>query len=161
MLAVWMMHRQNRLPLAARAMLLAAGIAIILTVSAWCDPFWSPNSAATLFLGYPAVALACIIILLAFHGLALNRDRLLPRAGIYLGKISYGLYIWQMTAIVLVLKGLNRPLPVTGQWVDSVTFAAFCAFILNIAIAAASYRFLETPFLRLKSRFAVVPSRPA
>jgi peptidoglycan/LPS O-acetylase OafA/YrhL len=161
MLAVWMIHRQNRLPLAARAMLLAAGIAIILTVSAWCDPFWSPNSAATLFLGYPAVALACIIILLAFHGLALNRDRLLPRAGIYLGKISYGLYIWQMTAIVLVLKGLNRPLPVTGQWVDSVTFAAFCAFILNIAIAAASYRFLETPFLRLKSRFAVVPSRPA
>jgi peptidoglycan/LPS O-acetylase OafA/YrhL len=70
------------------------------------------------------------------------------------------LYIWQMTAIVLVLNGLNRPLPVTGGWVDSVTFAAFCAFILNIAIAAASYRFLETPFLRLKSRFAVVPSRP-
>ena len=32
MLAVWMMHRQNRLPLAARAVLLGAGIAIILTV---------------------------------------------------------------------------------------------------------------------------------
>ena len=160
LLAIWMRNRQHRPGMPTRALLLALGIATMLTVSAWCDPYWSPNSAATLFFGYPAVALGCVAILLAFHGLPLDPKRFLPGLGIYLGKISYGLYIWQMTAIVLVLKGLNRPLPVTGQWVDSVTFAAFCAFILNVAIAAASYRFLETPFLRLKSRFAVVPSRP-
>jgi peptidoglycan/LPS O-acetylase OafA/YrhL len=161
LLAVWMLHRRHRATLLARAALLALGVTMILTVSAYCDPYWSPNSAVTLFLGYPVVALACAIILLAFHGLPLHRDRLLPRAGMYLGKISYGLYIWQMTAIMLVLKGLDRPLPVTGEWVDSVTFAALCAFVLNVGIATASYRFLETPFLRLKSRFAVIPTRPA
>jgi len=161
LLAVWMTHRQYRPTIAARAVLLVAGVATMLLVSAHCDPYWSPNSAATLFFGYPAVALGCVAILLAFLGLPLRRDRFLPRAGIYLGKISYGLYVWQMMAIVLVLRGIDRPLPVSGDWVDSATFAALCSFVLTIALAAASYRFLETPFLRLKSRFAVVPSRPA
>jgi peptidoglycan/LPS O-acetylase OafA/YrhL len=45
--------------------------------------------------------------------------------------------------------------------VDSSTFAALCAFGVTIIISAISYRFLETPFLRMKSRFALIPSRPA
>jgi peptidoglycan/LPS O-acetylase OafA/YrhL len=31
---------------------------------------------------------------------------------------------------------------------------------LTVALAAASYRWLESPFLRLKERFAHVQSRP-
>jgi len=34
------------------------------------------------------------------------------------------------------------------------------AFGANVALAAASYRWLEAPFLRLKNRFTSVPSRP-
>jgi hypothetical protein len=40
-----------------RAALLAAGVATMLIMSAWCDPYWSPNSALTLFVGYPVVTL--------------------------------------------------------------------------------------------------------
>ncbi|HVN28818.1 MAG TPA: acyltransferase [Candidatus Binataceae bacterium] len=160
LLALYLRHRKYAPHALVRAALLLAGPGIMLMVSAYCDPYRSPNSALTLFFGYPAVALGCVVILLGFHGMRLNQERFLDRAGIYLGRISYGLYIWQMTAIVLVVRGLDRPLPVSGDWVDSVKFAAACAFVLNIGIAAASYRWVETPFLRLKSRFAVVPSRP-
>jgi len=161
LLAVWMMHKQYHPRTHIRLLLLILGVAMMLVVSAFCDPYWSPNSAATLFFGYPAVALACLVILLAFSGLRLRQNRSFTRAGIYLGKISYGLYIWQMMALVLIVKGVDRPLPFVGDWVYSSTFETICAFGLTVAIAAASYRFLEAPFLKLKSRFALIPSRPA
>jgi peptidoglycan/LPS O-acetylase OafA/YrhL len=65
-----------------------------------------------------------------------------------------------MVALELALKALARPLPLPGDWVDSSIFIAMFALVLTIAISAASYRLLETPFLRLKSRFALIPSRP-
>ena len=162
LLAVWMMgggHYHRRM--VSRVALLLFGIATILVVATFCDPFWSPNSTATIFFGYPAVALGCGTILLAFCGMPLRENNPLIQVGIYLGKISYGLYIWQMVALVVVMKGLARPLPLVGSWIDSATFIALCAFTLTVAMAAVSYRFLETPFLRLKSRFALIPSRPA
>jgi peptidoglycan/LPS O-acetylase OafA/YrhL len=155
-----MMHRRYQPRLRTRALLLMVGVATMLLVSAHCDPYWSPNSAATLFLGYPAVALGCVAILLAFYRLRLDQRRLLTRVGIYLGKISYGLYIWQMIALVLVIRALDRPLPFAPDWVYSSTFEAVCAFVVTVGLASASYRFLETPFLRLKSRFAVISTRP-
>jgi peptidoglycan/LPS O-acetylase OafA/YrhL len=145
----------------ARISLLIFGVATMLVVSAFCDPYWSPNSARTLFFGYPAVTLGCVSILAAFLGRKLNATSLMTRAGVYLGKISYGLYIWHMVALELAVKALARPIPFAGDWVESSAFVAFCALGLTIAISAASYRLLETPFLRLKSRFALIPSRPA
>ncbi len=161
LLGVWMRRKPYRPNAATRGGLLLVGLATILTVSAFCDPYWSPNSAATIFFGYPAAALGCMAIVLAFSGLPLNRNRWPIRAGIYLGKISYGLYIWQMMALVLVIQALDRPLPFAPEWIDSSTFTAICAFALTVALAASSYRLLEKPFLRLKSRFAVIPTRPA
>ncbi len=161
MLAVWMRHREYHPSALARVPLLIFGVTTMLVVSAYCDPYWSPNSPMTLFFGYPAVALGCLTILLAFLGLPLNKDRPIIRTAIYLGKISYGLYIWHLVALRLTIAGLNRPIPFVGEWVDSSTFAALCAFGVTIIISAISYRFLETPFLRMKSRFALIPSRPA
>jgi peptidoglycan/LPS O-acetylase OafA/YrhL len=34
------------------------------------------------------------------------------------------------------------------------------AFVVTLVLAFASYRWIESPFLRLKSRFAPVLSRP-
>lgn len=159
--AVWTMGKPLRLHRSVRMSLLAAGISLILLVSASCDPYWSPNSALTLFFGYPAVTIGCILILAAFLGTRLNAGNRLSRAGIYLGKISYGLYIWHMIALEIVVKALARPIPFAGDWIESSTFISLCALTLTIAISAASYHFLEKPFLRLKAQFAIVPSRPA
>jgi peptidoglycan/LPS O-acetylase OafA/YrhL len=59
---------------------------------------------------------------------------------VWLGRISYGLYMIHEIALHLV-----RPIP---------------ALPLTIALAAASYYGFERPFLRLKSRWTRVPSRP-
>jgi peptidoglycan/LPS O-acetylase OafA/YrhL len=63
-----------------------------------------------------------------------------------LGRISYGMYVWQWLAGV-VLAWAARPLT-RSPW----GFAAvwICA---TIAVSAASYRLCEAPLLRLKVRF--------
>ena len=109
-------------------------------------------------LGYPMVAVFVIIVFLAVLGA--------PEAGAkwmnwskarYLGKISYGLYVFHKLGLLIVysmLKALPRyielPLTVAG---------GFCVTLL---LAAISYRFLEEPFLRMKDRFTYILSdRPA
>jgi peptidoglycan/LPS O-acetylase OafA/YrhL len=161
LLGVWMMRRQFRPRAVTRIALFVAGIATMLIVSACCNPYWSPNSALTLFFGYPVVTVASGAILLSFLGISLNLASATTRAMAYLGKISYGLYIWHMVAFEAVLKALARPIPFAGEWIESSVFIALCSLGVTIALAATSYRFLETPFLRLKARFAVIPSRPA
>ncbi len=76
------------------------------------------------------------------------------RALVYLGKISYGLYVIHELAHVLAKQifPAASPLRVVGQSIISLA--------ITIALAAASYRWLETPFLRLKEKFAHVQSRP-
>ncbi len=83
---------------------------------------------------------------------------------VYLGKISYGLYVYDLIAIstarLLLFRGAFGVL-VPGSW-GSWPLSFLCilfALGLNIALAAASYRWLESPFLRLKERFARVQTR--
>lgn len=64
----------------------------------------------------------------------------------YLGRISYGLYVFHTTAIAIVLD----------WWWPSKLLVAF---VLAVAFASISYRFFELPFLRRKVRYAYVHSR--
>ena len=88
---------------------------------------------------YPLAAAASVAIIFGTLGARL-RSRTWTAAGTYLGKISYGLYVFHAAVIRLV------PSPLF-------------ALPLTIAIAALSYRYLESPFLRLKVRFAHVSTR--
>jgi peptidoglycan/LPS O-acetylase OafA/YrhL len=80
----------------------------------------------------------------------------------YLGKISYGLYVFHdigiqlAKAIVTWLVSHNVSVVSSWQWIAIST----SAFVITLALAAASYRFLESPFLRLKRRFETVRTRP-
>ena len=71
-----------------------------------------------------------------------------------LGKISYGLYMWHAVAILIML-GLLRPV-----WGWHLLAAKALGFVMTVILALASYRWIESPFLRLKDRFATVLSRP-
>ena len=62
----------------------------------------------------------------------------------YLGKISYGLYVWQG-----ILTG-NGPYRETLHWPPPPVLGA----ILTLIVAPMSYHFFEKRFLSLKSRFA-------
>jgi peptidoglycan/LPS O-acetylase OafA/YrhL len=74
---------------------------------------------------------------------------------VYLGRISYGLYILHVVCIdaaeTLWMRAFGSAHP--EGW-------RIPALLLTIFAGAVSYRFLESPFLRMKDRFAVVASRP-
>ncbi len=85
---------------------------------------------------YPAIATASAALLIGMLGLKLDW----PSTLVWLGKISYGLYVFHVAA----LRILPNPIG---------------ALLLTIVISALSYQFLERPFLQWKQRFSVVPSR--
>lgn len=95
------------------------------------------------------VALGSLAILRAGIGLNL-KHRYLVR----LGMVSYGLYVYHE----LLLEGFNWLLPNTHGWGFVIWWILSLGF--TILVALASYRLLESPFLKLKEKFSVVRSRP-
>lgn len=96
-----------------------------------------------------------LILFAALHGRGLRR--LLSWAPfVYLGKRSYGLYVYHFLGIHLtdVLTGYAGGLP-SGK---AATFVY--ALAITTGISALSYRFVEAPFLRRKMKFELVASRP-
>lgn len=102
--------------------------------------------------GYFLILLGCVALFLSFLGMAV-KPALRPL--VFLGKISYGLYAYHL----IVLDVLSR------LWTDELSSHAvrlmkhLLAFLITIGLAWLSYKYLETPFLRLKKRFTFVPSR--
>jgi peptidoglycan/LPS O-acetylase OafA/YrhL len=86
----------------------------------------------------------------------------------YLGKISYGLYMYHVMTIMIVLKTLVRLLPADSALFDLCAYSL--TFALAVGVAGCSYALFERPFLNLKERFspdvrrddapAAAPSRP-
>ncbi len=72
------------------------------------------------------------------------------------GKISYGIYIYHPFIIVLlslIIKPLVMPLIVR------YLIAYLLSIVITIAVAWFSYSFIENPFLKLKSKMAIVKSK--
>ena len=128
---------RGRIPehsLRQRALWIASGgVALWIAGSVLKDPGW------IWLLTYPLATAGCVAILYGSFGPIAS-----PRILIYLGKISYGLYVFHVAAIRLVQL-------VTGTLAGP--FVLVIAFALTVAAAALSYRYLESPFLRMKNRF--------
>jgi peptidoglycan/LPS O-acetylase OafA/YrhL len=77
----------------------------------------------------------------------------------YFGKISYGLYVYHLFAVVLVLKGLHTLLPIR-EWSPWIFYPLTLGSILLLTtgISHLSYRYFESYFLRKKARFSTVMS---
>ncbi len=70
----------------------------------------------------------------------------------FLGEISYGIFLWHLAVLELVVRMLDQPL-FTGSWL--LTFAL--TWSLTVPVAWASYRFLERPIMRRGSRPLSIP----
>ncbi len=68
----------------------------------------------------------------------------------YLGKISYGLYMYHPIAIMVVMTVMDR----AGIQSDIVLYAG--SLLFTILIAGASYKYFEAYFLRFKNKFSHV-----
>lgn len=92
----------------------------------------------------PAAVVATTLVLAGTTG---RRDGLAHRwlsipLAVWLGRISYGIYLWHYPVLRIVTGYVDLPKGVLFVLVLAVT----------LALAAASHRFVEAPFLRLKSK---------
>ncbi|MDI3253567.1 MAG: acyltransferase [Bacillota bacterium] len=110
-------------------------------------------SALQFLFGYMLVEVGCLCLFLA----VLEAGRwLFPRWVLFLGRISFGLYMFHETAFLLVDEAQKRLTHGETAWLLVVNKTA--ALALTIGLASASYRFYEAPFLRFKRRHAFVRS---
>jgi peptidoglycan/LPS O-acetylase OafA/YrhL len=136
-----------------RALLLCAGVVTWIAVYAFTvTSLRLKFTTWRMAVGHPFTALASAAVLLAVLGAqhAFLRNQIL----LYLGKISYGLYVLHEFAHFCAIRLVHASTP------GMVLAQSIVGLALTIALAAASYRWLESPFLRLKERFAHVQSRP-
>ena len=145
-------------------LLVAAG-ALVLGVILFALPYdgftsiWSARGIhlfTLLALGFSLVLLGCLDDR-SWTAWLLSRQPL-----VFLGRISYGLYVWHFVG--------NHFGPAwTRSWLsahvnlDNPYFAWLAAVLpalfLTVALSVLSYFALERPFLRIKSRFTLVPNR--
>jgi len=93
--------------------------------------------------GYTTVALQD-----SFFGFLANRPLR------YLGKISYGLYVFHLLGIAV---GIRLSAFVFGKgfwWIDAIL-----AFVVTLGLSVLSYEFFERWFLKLKKKFEIIHSR--
>jgi peptidoglycan/LPS O-acetylase OafA/YrhL len=113
-----------------------------------------PEGFAIPMWGFTMAALGAASFLIAAIGV--RKDCLLTNPIlVYLGRISYGLYIFHGAALVVA----QRIVPASSDLVFWPLFA-IVAFALTLAVSAVSYRWLESWFLNLKKRYEVIRSAP-
>ena len=135
-----------------RALMCAAAFVILLLTARYFSHA-GPRSIAT----YALSGFASVVLLLA----VLKSDAPLLRVPpfswlVYLGRISYGLYVFHLFALALMAQLFV--VPVLGIPLDFELRLAF-SFLLTVVFAVVSYNVLELPFLRLKERFRPVRER--
>ena len=145
-----LMLRWNRIPadwlLNKRLMrLITAGSLIILILS---STIFMVGDRSLYRGGFPLIAVssALLILSLVFN----DRDGLgsvfCHPVCLWMGKRSYGLYVWHWPVYFLLGKlGLERAVAIP------------VALVGTFVVAALSYRFIESPFLKLKHRYSAVP----
>ncbi len=73
----------------------------------------------------------------------------------WLGKISYGIYVYHVFALTLVLYFFKDTIPLS---IAKVIMAFLSVIILTLIFAQVSYIYFEKYFLNLKHRFSIILS---
>jgi peptidoglycan/LPS O-acetylase OafA/YrhL len=116
-------------------------------VSGWTPILYGPA-------GFCFGLLGVILLFFGFLGAPMDGIRFVT-AGvlIYLGRISYGLYVFHYAVLDMVQYAFVR---LSGSCPLWIRFGL--GLTISITLAWASYRWFESPFLKLKHRFARIDS---
>jgi peptidoglycan/LPS O-acetylase OafA/YrhL len=162
LLALVLRGRRPEWHIAVRCAMLACAVALWLVASLvfGIKADLPQSTVAESLAGWPLVLAGAALMLIGLLG---TPRRFLPAPLIYLGRISYGLYLIHIFFFWLVFDKFKPALTHVcdgaglGAWRDTIgTLTAFAATVL---VASLLYRIVEMPFLRLKRRFTFVPSR--
>lgn len=137
----------------AFAVLALAVLAITARVSGIGTSNVPAVSRMTLLAGYFGALVGCSLLFVSVLGL-----KNVPRGLAYLGKISYGLYVFHSAWIILFERFIVVRLRIPDEFSSMAVLAG--AFLCTVATAHLSYQLYEKKFLLLKERFEVVRSRP-
>lgn len=158
LLSTYLKGRIFNLSYAARVgMFITALLGLVLANKILHIPALEKTTFKDALLMFPLAAFSVSVIFVSVLGA--------PDAGIrwtawpvlkYLGRISYGLYAFHRLCYVIAQSAFGAIQGLPHYFVIVIT-----GFGLTVAVAAASYKFFEAPFLRLKDRFTYIPSERA
>jgi peptidoglycan/LPS O-acetylase OafA/YrhL len=103
---------------------------------------------------YISLLMACLMLIATFKKESLFNY---SASGIsYLGKISYGIYLFHIFAIVFACKFTALFFPTESHFGVTLLLCVL-TIALSVLFGELSYRYFETYFLRLKERFRQSP----
>ena len=103
--------------------------------------------------GYTALNYLFALLIFGVARLGWLEPFLESRPMAYLGKISYGLYVYHFAILWFLTAPFGQP-----NAAPVPILSASVALLLTILIAGLSYRWLEKPLIDLKDRFFAIPS---
>jgi peptidoglycan/LPS O-acetylase OafA/YrhL len=162
MLLALLLHGREAPRLPAQALIAMAGAGAtlwLMSMLVFHVQSWEPHATAMgAVLGWMAILGGCVMFFFAALGWGL-----VPRWIAYLGRISYGLYVFHCLFLWLFLQKLAWMAPRygLGSWPGWLRSLGGVVLVLGCTVgtAALSFRFFERPFLRLKKRFTFVAAR--
>lgn len=150
LLAIFLRGGAPKLGWRLRLSMIVLGVFCIALVGHFSPALGASSRWGATLVGYPVVGASCAAIVFASIGVQLRL-----RALEYLGKISYGLYVYHLMCIWIAGRFL-----LVGDGALQMLMRQATALGLTILVSAVSYSLLEKPFLKLKRKFAYVQSRP-
>jgi peptidoglycan/LPS O-acetylase OafA/YrhL len=163
LLSIYLRGRQPKWNWGIRLFVFLLGIISWLIASIVCEVHADAphlSSPVQALSGWILILTGVILFFLSLYGASMKNT---PKFVFYLGRISFGMYIFHITTFWIIYQIYKAELATfsesigLGEWKNDVGF--LMAFAATVTIASLSYRYFETPFLRLKKRFTVIPSR--
>lgn len=151
----------------ARAGWAASGIRVVLGILAVASIAWGPRiETQSPHIAWQFLATAAGFGLILDAVLSSGRNPfswlLSRRALVWLGRLTYGLYVYHVLALQIGRAGVSllHSHQIADGPVATALLGLVASLLITIAIAAVSYRLFESYFLRLKDRFSRVESTP-
>jgi peptidoglycan/LPS O-acetylase OafA/YrhL len=163
LLSVFLKGRQPKWNAAIRISLLIIGIMCWLIASMVCKVTADAphlNTVLQSISGWLLILIGVISMFLSLYG---TPSKYMPAVFVYLGRISYGMYIFHITIYWITynifkneLAGFSKIIGL-ADWKNEIGF--IIAFMITALLASISYNYFEKPFLKLKNRYTLIPSR--